>query len=120
MAELDAMPRGCALLAAIGVFAISSYEAGARGEWGNEAEDGVQRDRGYRPGRARGIPDRDAQALLRRAHPGGAARLRQAAGPVADHARVRGRPGHDGAPADRDRALQVVESRQAAGRAGAA
>ena len=57
-----------------------------------------------------------AQAVLRRAHPRRAPSVREAARPLADDARVRGRPRHHRAPADGDRALQVVEPREAAGR----
>src|SRR6476646_6795279 len=49
----------------------------------NASKDRLQRDRGDRSQPARGLPGRYAQALLRRAHPRGAERLRQAARPLA-------------------------------------
>ena len=53
----------------------------------------------------------------RRADPRRAARVRGAARPLADDARVRGRPGDERAPADGDRALRQLERREARGRA---
>ena len=87
---------------------------------GDEAQDGLPGDREHRPGAARAVPGGDAQALLRRADPCRAERVREAPRQVADDARVRGRSRDDGPPADGDRALRLVERRQAPGRPRAA
>src|SRR5262249_2456929 len=50
------------------------------------SKDRLQRDRGDRSQPARSLPGRNAQALLRRAYPGGTERLRQAPRPFADDA----------------------------------
>ena len=73
----------------------------------------VLADRRYRSGASRRVPRGHPQALQRRADPDGAARQRRAPRPLAHDARVRRRPGDDRASADRDRALRLVERRQA-------
>ena len=67
-----------------------------------------------------GVPGRAAAPVHGRADPRGAARERVAARPLADDARVRGRSGGRGAPADGDRAFRLLERRQAGGRPDAA
>src|SRR5581483_802275 len=80
----------------------------------------LSRGGGDRPREARRVPGGHPQALLRRADRRGADRLRRAPRALADDARVRRRPRDDRAPADRDRALRLVERGEARGRARAA
>ena len=84
------------------------------------AQTPLPRDHQHRPGRARRLPGGDPPSLLGRGHPRAAARVRRAAGALADDEGVRRRPGDDGAPADGDRALRQLEQGEAGGRAGAA
>src|SRR5581483_3607440 len=59
-----------------------------------------------------GLPGRDPKALLRRADPPGAPRLRGTSRPLADDEGVRRRRGDDRPSADRDRALRQLERRE--------
>ena len=76
--------------------------------------------RGHRRGRARGVSRRPAAALHGRRDPRGASGVGAPARPVADDARVRGRRGGRGPPADGDRALRYLECREAGRRAASA
>ena len=73
-----------------------------------------------RPGRARRLPGGAPQALLRRADPAGAAGLCRPSRPLTDDEGVRSRPRGRCPSADGDRALRVLERRQARSRADAA
>ena len=74
----------------------------------------------HRSGGPRGVPGGHSEAVHGRRDPGAADGQRREARPLADDARVCGRPADDGASADRDRALRQLERGQAAGRARAA
>src|SRR5581483_2295820 len=74
--------------------------------YGSEA---VPCDREHRSRRARRVPVRDPAPLHGRTDPGRAPRFRRATGALTDDEGVRGRPGRGDAPADRDRALRLLE-----------
>ena len=76
----------------------------------------LQGGREDRPRRACLVPGRNPQALLERSDPGGATCVCRAARPLADDARVRGRPGHGRSPADGHRALRQLERCETRGR----
>src|SRR5579862_8405762 len=76
--------------------------------------------RADRPEEAGGVPGGNPQALHRRPDRRRAAGVRRASRTIADDARVRLRPGDDGASANGDRALRFMERGEARGRSGPA
>ena len=80
----------------------------------------LPRGRADRSRGTRRLPGGPAQALHRRADPRGAARVGGPPGPLAHHEGVRCRSAGARSPADGDRALRLLERRQARGRVDAA